>query len=199
MSAQTHPDGNRWRQRVVIFFGALLVGVIAFWLIERPAPHRAAAIEKNRNELEFRDGRFLDGTNFFTGTVVEFYAPGQLKSRSNILNGLAEGLSQGWFTNGVLQVTESFTHGVSNGERIKFYESGQKLSVACIVDGQLQGRYQRWHDNGHLAEQVNLTNGVASGEALAYYADGSLKSRVLLADGKVIQSQFLDHADFSRH
>ncbi|MEN9576538.1 MAG: hypothetical protein RL514_4393 [Verrucomicrobiota bacterium] len=62
----------------------------------------------------------------FSGTVVEYYAPRLLQSRSVISNGVLHGRSEGWHTNGVRQVSEDFVHGVSTGVRLKWYPSGTK-------------------------------------------------------------------------
>jgi antitoxin component YwqK of YwqJK toxin-antitoxin module len=104
---------------------------------------------------------------------------------------LLEGLSEGWFTNGVLQVSEHFIKGLSHGLRTKYHENGAKLSEANIVSGTIEGIYQRWHENGMLAERVYLINGIADGEAASYFPDGSLKARVRLDHGTVVEQQFV--------
>ena len=183
-------DGFRWWLGGLLLLA--LVAVIGIVLLrEKPATVEASrAVQRLRSELEFHEGRLLHQGVPFTGFVLEEYADGQLRSRSSVSNGLIEGLSQGWYTNGVLQVAEHFVRGVSHGLRTKFYPSGEKLSVAHIIEGELQGIYERWHDNGQLAERVFLTNGVADGESLAYHADGSLKARVRLDHGKVVEQKF---------
>src|SRR3954451_23766055 len=172
---------------------ALFVLVGAMFFATRPHPKPPAPLpEVNRKNLELRDGIWYASgqTNRFTGVLLDTYVDGARKSRSAVSNGLLEGLSQGWWTNNVLQVTEYYTHGISNGERTKYYPDGHKESVATVIDGKLEGRFDRWHENGTLAEHLNLKHGEPDGESVAYHPDGSLKARVRLAEGKVLEQKF---------
>jgi len=183
------------RSRKWIFLGLALAvaGVAIALFLTRTRPPRKeipGPPERPRNELVLRDGRLFDSDLPFTGIVVEHFGDGGMKSRSAVSNGLLEGLSEGWHTNGVLQVKEHFVRGVSHGIRTKYHPNGRKLSVVNVVEGKLEGLYERWHENGALAEQIHLTNGVAHGESLAFHPDGSLKARVRLDHGAVIEQSF---------
>jgi antitoxin component YwqK of YwqJK toxin-antitoxin module len=155
-----------------------------------PAPD-AAVVEVPRSQLELRSARLyqISAANPFNGLMVEHYPDGALRSRSAVTNGLLHGPSQGWHTNGQLQVTEHFKEGVSHGLRTKWHPNGVKHSEASIVDGKLQGGFRKWHDNGTLAEQVEFAAGQPDGLALAYFESGFTKTRVRLKDGKVIEQQ----------
>jgi antitoxin component YwqK of YwqJK toxin-antitoxin module len=166
------------------------VGILLLNRTARPPAEVPPPTERSRNQLELREGRLFDGAESFSGLVLEHYDGGELKSRSVVSHGLLEGLSEGWHTNGVLQITEHYSNGVSHGLRTKFHLSGAKLSEATVVAGQIEGRYERWHENGRLAEQVQLTNGVPHGESRAFHPDGSLKARVRLDHGTVVEQQF---------
>ncbi len=169
--------------------GLLAAGAVAFTGCSRPEP--VAPPEVPRVSLVMKDGRlFRPGQGApYTGTVVEHYSPGHLQSRSVISNGLLHGVSEGWHTNGVRQVTETFVAGVSDGVRLKWYPSGAKLSEANIAGGKLNGTFRRWYENGHLAEQIELRDDQPEGESLAYYPGGSLKARVRSERGKVVGTE----------
>ena len=47
-----------------------------------------------------------------------FYEGGTIQSRSHVLNGVLNGLSEGWYTNGILQVAEHFEQGNSVRRRL---------------------------------------------------------------------------------
>ena len=181
----------------IITVGALAIlvaGVFAWLRSPRPLLNRPASTARQilRGELHLRDGRLYHDpeTNAFTGWMLERYEGGALKSRSAVSNGLLQGLSEGWHTNGQLQVTESFGAGISRGVRTKWYANGIKLSAAVIVDGQLQGPFRRWHENGALAEEVEMKDGQSDGIAKAYFPNGSLKSQATLQRGKVVEQKF---------
>lgn len=181
---------RRWKHPGV-FVGIVLIAAAAFVFFHgTPRQSVSPAREVLRSELQLVEGRLTERGVPFTGVVLEYYGDGPLKSRSEVSNGLLEGLSEGWYTNGVLQVTEHFLLGVSHGLRAKYYDNGSRLSVATIVEARVQGVYERWHRNGVLAEKVFLTNGVADGESLAFHPDGSLKARVRLDAGKVVKQEF---------
>jgi antitoxin component YwqK of YwqJK toxin-antitoxin module len=177
---------------------ALAIAVGAWFVFLQIKPHErpesapdVAVREVPRGQLELRSARLyqISAANPFNGLMVEHYPDGALRSRSAVINGLLHGPSQGWHTNGQLQVTEHFKEGVSHGLRTKWHPNGVKHSEASIVDGKLQGPFRKWHDNGTLAEQVEFAAGQPDGLALAYFQSGFTKTRVRLKDGKVIEQQ----------
>lgn len=189
------PARKNFRRLLLAGAVALLaVGALLFFrpsLPPLPVPETALP-QYPRAELQLRDGRLhrLAETNAFTGWMVEHYEDGALRSRSALSNGLLHGLSEGWHTNGQLQVTETFREGVSHGLRSKWHPSGSKLSEGQIVDGKFNGVFRKWHENGVLAEQLEFVNGQPAGLSLAYFPSGSLKARVTLKAGQVAEQQF---------
>jgi antitoxin component YwqK of YwqJK toxin-antitoxin module len=182
-------SAGRRRFWFVLSFAAA-AALYALFHQEMPQAESSRLSERSRSELQMNGGRWWYRNKPFTGILFDQYEGGRIKSRSTISNGFLEGISEGWYTNGVKQVTEHFSGGVSHGMRLKFHPSGKRLSTARIVKGKIEGLYERWYDNGMLAERVRLTNGVAEGESLSFHPDGSLKARAHLANGKVIEQQF---------
>jgi antitoxin component YwqK of YwqJK toxin-antitoxin module len=118
--------------------------------------------------------------------MVDYYPGGSRLSRCQIYNGLLNGLSECWFTNGQLQVSEYFKDGVSNGPRQKWHENGLLLSKADIIEGKVDGTFRSWHDNGKLNEQIPMNLGKPDGLAWAYYPSGFLKAETTVRDGQVL-------------
>jgi len=167
--------------------------VAAIWTRQRGSQRgNGRPLELLRAELNLLNGRLhrLGDTNAFSGLMIERYPDGVLQSRTAVVEGLLHGLSEGWFTNGLLQVREQFTRGVSHGLRAKWYPSGKRLSEARIVDGRFEGTFRKWHENGPLAEQIEFNNGQPAGVSLAYFRSGFLKARARLEAGKVVEQQF---------
>lgn len=158
------------RQHIALFgigMGALFIVLALFW--SRMSPHDPAKpVEEH------------------------YYAGGEIRSRTEVVGGLPDGLSQGWYTNGQLQVTEYFTNGVSHGLRTKWYVTGEKKSEADIVSGQIHGRFRRWYPNGQLAEDAGFSNGLPEGISYAWYEDGERKAEVSMQKGSVVMQQFWD-------
>lgn len=185
--------------RVLVFLALVLCTVVVIvYLVNRrpPAPFSgpgpAGPTELERTNLVLTAGRLCPAgsTIPFTGVMLEHYPTGALRSRSVISNGILHGLSQGWFTNGQMQVSEMFREGVSHGLRTKWYAAGTTQSLANIVDGKLQGPFRRWHENGIVSEQVEFVADKPEGESLSFYPSGYLKARVVMKDGKPVEQQY---------
>ena len=169
---------------------ALLLGLAGWWTLRfRPVP----VVEVLLSELQRADGLFVrrDATNrVFEGVVVERFGDGGLKSRSTVRAGRIHGLSEGWFTNGVVQVEEWFTNGVAHGPVTRWHPNGSVLSQGNAVAGKLHGSFRRMHPDGLVAEEYQMSNGVPVGVAHSWHPDGSLKAEVTFEDGKPARSKF---------
>ncbi len=168
--------------------------VLVYIAVHRPGPAVVVSRplpELNRTNLVRLQNFWCEAghTNAFTGVLVEHYASGALMSRSVVANGLLNGLSEGWFTNGQIQVRESYRDNVSDGLRTKWYPNGHKLSEATIVNGQIEGVFRRWHSDGSLAEEIPMHDGHQEGVGRAFYPNGYLAEEVEMRDGKVIHQQ----------
>ena len=185
------PVAPKWKatRRHVWAIVAAAALVILLTLVYQRAHRPLPPIEVAGSKLVLRDGKLFltNGNSAFTGLMIERFTNGLLKSRTGVVDGRLQGVSEGWHANGQLQVVEHFAAGVSDGLRIKFYPSGQKQSEGRIVAGQFDGAYRRWHTNGQLAEQIEFRRGRPEGESLAYFKTGHLKTRATLRSGAVVE------------
>ena len=167
--------------------GGLAVLFLLRWQPEPPAP--APPSEVPRDYLTLRKGRLYRAAQSapFAGFMLERHPDGALKSRSAISNGVLHGVSEGWHTNGNLQVREHFTASLSHGLRTKWHANGATQSTAEIVSGKLHGTFRRWNETGTLAEELEFRAAVPHGLAKAYYPSGRLKTTVRLQDGKAVE------------
>lgn len=192
----------RWLLSVVI----LATAVAVLWNVRDRnssvpvATAPLALVELLRSDLTLIDGRLcrVATSNAFTGLLVERHPDGTLRSRTQVMNGLLNGLSEGWYTNGQRQVTEYFTNGVSHGLRVKWHPAGRKASEARIVDGKLHGRFVSWHDNGVKAAEVEFKHGQPDGISSAYFPSGALKSQVTMRDGTAIERKDWKDGELAR-
>ena len=166
-----------------VLAATLATGYGLFMTFPRPTdPSRSSRVSQGTPDL-LRS--HVCGTN----CLCIRYPAGNVKSHTSLSNGLPEGLSVGWYSNGVRQVEEHFQAGVSHGLRTKWYENTRKQSEATIVNGKIEGLFRRWHDNGKLAEEIAMANNLPDGQSLAYYPSGCLKARATLRAGKVVSQQ----------
>lgn len=175
----------------------VVAGFVAFGYRHRSAP---PPIEVERSALVLREGK-LCLTNKgipFSGFLVQHYPGGQLQSRSALKDGLLEGVSQGFYTNGVMQVSEHFKQGTSHGKREKWFPGGAKMSEALIENGKLVGEFRRWHENGHLAEEVHMSAGVPNGNSSAWYPSGYIKAEARHENGILLTQKFWKDGEGAR-
>jgi len=198
MAQMTHSpvEVSRW-PRAAVIAACLLLVVVAAWpfLVWKKAP----PITKEwpvaqTSEVELKEGRLTGKATgeVFSGWLTESYGNGVLRSRSFVSNGVLEGLSEGWHTNGVLQVSEHFVGGRSEGAVTKWSTAGVRISEASTRAGILEGRFQRWHTNGVLAEEMEMLRGQPHGMARSWYPSGNPKAEVQLENGKVVAQRYWD-------
>jgi len=180
--------GRWWMGVVGLMMLAAGVGIVWMNRVRPPElPVMAPAA------LELVDGRLMvrGATNqAFTGWMAEQHQDGGLKSHSKVVNGLLSGVSEGWYTNGMVQVREHFVDGVAEGPVVKWYADGTRLSEGTARGGKLEGVFKRWHPNGKLAEEVMLKDGQAHGLSRAWFPSGDLKAEVEMDGGQVVKQQF---------
>ena len=185
-----------YRSRLGLVWPALAgavvcLGVALLWMAWH-RPQTGPATEALRGQLTLRDGRLYAAGEGdpFTGSMIERRPDGTLQARSSLSNGLLEGLSEGWHTNGQRQVLESFHAGVSDGLRTKWHPNGQKLSEATIKSGKIEGLFRRWDETGALSEEITMRDGKPDGRSRAFYPSGSLKAEARMQQGNLIEQHF---------
>jgi antitoxin component YwqK of YwqJK toxin-antitoxin module len=169
--------------------GTIVVIALVLKFAHYFSPSLAGRLELSRTNLVNNHGCWYQAghTNPFTGVMLEFYPGGTPLSRSDISNGLLDGLSEGWFTNRQIQIRENYHTNYADGLRTKWYSNGNKLSEAMIAQGKIQGIFRRWHENGRLAEEIQMRDGKPDGVGRAYYESGCLKSESRIQAGQIIE------------
>src|SRR5437868_6294724 len=99
------------RLKRIILIGVVLVTALIICIYNYRSDHPVPAPplrELSQDNLLLKDGRWFEKgfTNPFQGVMLETYPDHRLKSRSTISNGFLSGISEGWYTNGTMQVRE---------------------------------------------------------------------------------------------
>lgn len=181
----------RWILAAAVFL--LLAGFVLFRVL---VPHEPRAVDEpvvDLGRLQRIEGTLVwrDETNrTFTGWVTEQYGEGRPKSRTHVVDGRLDGLSEGWHPNGVLKIQEHFVAGVSEGLVTRWGPDGSKVSEGTSRAGQFEGIFRRWHSNGVLAEELEMAGGQAHGLSRSWHPSGSPKAEVRLEHGKVLEQKF---------
>lgn len=174
----------------------MLLGAVAAVLLwpSRTPPPAPPIPEVDRTQLVLDNGKLrrTNETAPFIGWMTSTYPGGAPQSRSMVSNGVLHGISQGWHTNGTLQITEFFENGVSHGTRTKYFESGATQSVGHVVLGKLEGAFTRYDEQGAVAEEIVLRDGTPDGVSTSYHPNGKIKVRARLEKGVLRESESFD-------
>ncbi len=200
------PSQRSDRARRPLVLISILFLLLTFLFLQWPPVSRVnqtqvpavPVIELDLSELLLEEGVLRERTKPdapFNGLMVESFSPGHIRSRSVVSNGLLEGLSEGFYTNGVRQIEEHFQGGVSHGLRTKWHSNGQLMSKAAIVEGELHGLYESWDAAGNRETWIEMSQGKPHGLSVAFFPSGYLKSRVELDHGIVVSRQEWDETD----
>ena len=175
---------------VGILFLVLVSLVVGLRRWQTPGLVESGVETVGRDRLVLREGRWMktDETNAFTGMMVEFYPDGTMQSRSAVSNGLLHGVSEGWWTNAVLAVRETFREGRSHGLRTKWDIEARRISETDIREGEIEGLHREWHTNGKPSMEVTMARGKAQGVARKWSLEGELAGQWVMSNGVVIQA-----------
>jgi hypothetical protein len=201
--ASAPPALEQRRLGAWLWLGPLVAVAMTFvWVrFHRTGSNSPDQPERTATQLVRQADRLCDkeGGRPFTGWLVERYSDSVVKSRSWLSNGVLHGLSEGWYTNGTLQVREQFASGVSEGTVTRWREDGSKLSEGTAHNGKLEGLFRRWHPTGQLAEEVPFHAGVPDGLSHAWHPDGSLKAEVRHINGTLGDRHYWKPGDKDGH
>lgn len=186
------PVAGRMRLLKWVGLMVLVCGLGIGLVVWRHGPAEAELPSELASNLVRREGRLYSpgASGPFDGWMLERYPDSGLKSRSRVVGGMLEGVSEGWFTNGVLQIREHFVDGTSEGPVTKWHANGVKLSEGTARAGKFEGMFRRWHENGQLAEELVLQAGQPDGVARSWFPSGSLKAEATLKSGQVLTQKF---------
>jgi len=97
---------------------------------------------------EAADGLYHDAQgNLYTGEVSGFFDNGQVRMKSQIVNGAAEGVVMFYNEGGWLEETGSYITGKKHGLWNQFNNKGVKVGEATYSAGLKDGVWTVWDDN----------------------------------------------------
>ena len=91
----------------------------------------------------------LNGENF-TGFIYSSYPDNQLKSKTQIRNGVKDGLSQEYYNMGQLKTLTNYKEGKKVGDYKMYYENGKLLEEFTYKNDKINGFYKEYYNNGQF-------------------------------------------------
>ena len=144
---------------LVVSFGSLIASTYAFiWIFKEDGKAVVA-----QNEVGLAD----DGLAYrrpsaffpFSGTVVDHYENGQVRSEQIYANGVIT-KETSWYESGKIKAEGSAKkYGEPDGKWTRWYENGNKSSEGSIKDGKRDGMWTEWHENGQKLLEGTFKDG----------------------------------------
>lgn len=115
----------------------------------------------------------------------EYFATGEIKSETPLLNGKTEGKQIEYYKNGKINFYYTYKNGIENGPYEYYFENGQLGQKSNQINGKFNGPFREYYENGRLKnESVNI-DGVYQGYVTEYDVNGKLLSKKYYVMGKI--------------
>jgi antitoxin component YwqK of YwqJK toxin-antitoxin module len=172
-----------------------ILAIAAAAVIGLSAKYLASVESQPRYETSTsRDGLFVKSGQLyrrgsstpFTGWMLDHFPDGSVSLKTSVLNGRLNGISEGWYTNGVRQIEEHFQNGLADGNRSTWHANGQLRSEGHLIYGLQQGLYRQWDEKGNLVVEAEFAQGKPNGLSLAWFPSGYLKAEALMRQGEIL-------------
>ncbi|MEZ4721188.1 MAG: hypothetical protein R2813_04845 [Flavobacteriales bacterium] len=118
----------------------------------------------------------------FTGTLVEYFPSGQMRSSVQYAEGLKHGMSRLIYENGQIEYSRPYSHGQKHGEHLGYYESGAMKYAYYFEDGFSEGNHKEWYESGQLFRDLNYEHGYERGAQKMYREDGKLRGNYVVRE-----------------
>jgi hypothetical protein len=115
----------------------------------------------------------------------EYYATGEIKSETPMLNGKIEGKQIEYYKNGKPNLFYVYKAGVKNGLYEYYYENGQVGQKSAYKNNKFNGPLQEYYENGTLKNQSTNIDGIYQGYVYNYDNSGKLLSKKYYVMGKI--------------
>lgn len=94
------------------------------------------------------------------------------ESELPVEDGKIHGLARTWGSNGVLDETAEYEHGVRQGTTRRWYKERLLLSEVHFENGKMDGIFKQWHADGSLQKKGEYRMGTPIGVWEEWYATG---------------------------
>ncbi len=119
------------------------------------------------------------------GTWSYYYETGQLKEVSVNINGVLNGLAEGWFNNGNKWYAENYINGKISGIQTIYYFNELRRSITVLKESLKNGEEKLYNNKGQLSSISNYVDDKLEGISKSFYPDGKLKNEYINKNGLV--------------
>jgi len=135
----------------------------------------------SRGEKEEESQSSTPGTRI----VEEFYPDGKLKSRTEAIGKLRQGVSKEYRKDGKLENLINYENNRKHGPASTYYPDGKTVKIKMNYENGFKNGESKWYyQNGNIYRETFYVNGKIQGIRNTYYDDGTLQSEIPYQDSK---------------
>src|SRR5262249_17950445 len=123
-TAKVIPTLTAPSERVGLFMGS---SIDPRWFDRKRVDQEIKGVDYRELKYDPDLGVYLREEAAFTGVCTQRYPDGSLESLVHLVQGVAEGVSAAWHTNGQLALYNEMAHDVYDGLQVEWAEDGTKL------------------------------------------------------------------------
>lgn len=142
-------------------------------------------ISRESKELAFKDDTLFFRGKKFEGVLFSLDNEGRDSvSVESYSNGLLNGVSKKWYSNGQLMEIRYYKQGQKNGKQTAYWENGKKRFEFIAKADQYEGVLKEWNTDGRLIHLANFVNGQEEGPQRLWYDNGKIRANYIIMNGK---------------
>ena len=126
-------------------------------------------------DVVLKDGKYYQSDGkLYSGVYKEFGPSNFLVSENNISQGLFDGLSLFYYSNGTKKEQRSYKEGKKDGLWINWNEQGMKTAEARFHDGKKDGYWYIWDEKGTKRYEMFYIHGEKKGTWYIWDENGNV-------------------------
>lgn len=187
--------------KIQIITGTLLVAgfslIMAFILIDtEPAEETTetsevaarilpmTTVEASDSLLAWKIGMMTYRNAPFSGVLMERYADGRVKSKTEYVNGKRHGIAMQWYPDGIVKEVRYYTAGAKVGVHTGWWPHGEVRFSYAFKDGVYHGDFREWYESGQPARAFYYQDGRETGAQKAWRENGKLYVNLVYKNGR---------------
>ena len=134
----------------------------------------------------WKNGKIIEESKPELTPYIEYFDNGNvsMKGQKNS-KGQWEGIWEGFYSNGNIQIRTTFKDGKENGIEEWFYENGNIERRIQYVEGKRDGIMEWFYENGNIKWRTPYVEGEEDGIEEGFYENGNMKRRAPYKDGEI--------------
>lgn len=142
-------------------------------------------VDHNDRNLEWHKDLWRYNGKIFSGYITQQQANNLVIYKLPVINGLANGLSVGFYDNGQKMLEQHFANNKPDGPFRLWWRNGQYKYIFFYKEDKYDGVQKVFFEDGKLREESNYKNGSLEGLQRVWDRDGKLVSNYTIRNNKL--------------